>query len=195
MTETPSPLSLLDRFVLATSGGVANDKTVKACCAAVYGIDIVRLLLGESYHPGGMQLSRRLADALALQPGEHVLDVASGIGATAIMLAAEREAEVMGVDLGEAQVQQARGRVASAGLAGRVRFEVGDAERLPVEARTFDAVVCECAFCTFPDKVTAAAELSRALRGGGRLGVTDVWLNPDRLNPELSGLAGRIACL
>jgi hypothetical protein len=30
---------------------------------------------------------------------------------------------------------------------------------------------------------------------GGRVGITDVWLDPDRLDPELAGLAGRVACL
>lgn len=45
---------------------------VKACCAAAYSSDAVALLLGDSYHPGGTTLTRRLADALALSPGERV---------------------------------------------------------------------------------------------------------------------------
>ncbi|MGH8985772.1 MAG: class I SAM-dependent methyltransferase, partial [Acidimicrobiia bacterium] len=141
------------------------------------------------------ELTRRVANAVGLQPGERVLDVASGIGTSALLLAAEREVEVLGVDLGESQVARARTRATEAGLDGRVRFEIGDAERLPVDDASFDAAVCECAFCTFPDKDTAAAELTRILRGGGRVGITDVWLDPARLEPELQGLAGRVACL
>lgn len=196
MTTTSSPLAALTHLAQGLqSGGQVDPETVKVCCAAAYGIDLVGLLIGASYHPGGIELTRRLADVLALKPRERVLDVASGIGTTAILLAAEREANVLGVDLGDAQVLQSRGRAATAGLADRVRFEIGDAERLPVQDATFDAVVCECAFCTFPDKVTAAAELSRVLRPAGRVGITDVWLNRARLVPELSGLVGRIACL
>jgi SAM-dependent methyltransferase len=168
---------------------------IKACCAAAYGVDLVPLFLGDSYHPGGAALTRRLADLLGLQRGERVLDVAAGIGTTSLLLAGELGVETLGIDLGDAQVARARRRAAQAGLADCVRFEVGDAERLPVPDAGFDVVVCECAFCTFPDKPTAAGELVRVVRPGGRIGIADVWLEPARLDPELSGLAGRVACL
>jgi arsenite methyltransferase len=167
----------------------------KGCCAATYGSDVVALLLGDSYHPGGLALTRRLADRLGLRPGQRILDVASGRGATALTLAREYDAQVTGVDLSDANVALANGAAQAAGLAGQVRFEVGDAERLPVETGAFDAVVCECAFCTFPDKPTAAAELARVLRPGGRLGITDVTVDPDRLPAELTGLGAWIACI
>jgi arsenite methyltransferase len=169
--------------------------TVKACCAATYGLDLVALFLGESYHPGGIDLTRRLADAMELRAGERVVDVAAGVGTTATLLAQERGVVVTGVDLGAAQVAKARARAASLGLGDRVGFEVGDAERLPLGDARADAAVCECAFCTFPGKEAAAAELVRVLRPGGRLGITDIWLEPGSLAPDLQGLAGRVACL
>jgi SAM-dependent methyltransferase len=168
---------------------------VKACCAATYGLDVVAMLLGDSYHPGGRALTRRLADAVGLRPGDRVLDVASGIGTTALLLAAEREVEVVGVDLGPVQVARASRRAAQLGLAGRVRFDVGDAERLSFPDASFSVVVCECALCTFPAKDDAAAELARVLAPGGRVGITDVWLEPRRLDDDLQGMAGRVACL
>ena len=167
----------------------------KACCAATYGSDVVALLLGESYHPGGLALTRRLADRLGLRPGAAVLDVASGRGASALLLAGEYGADVTGVDLSPANVAAAVEVSRAAGRTDRVRFRPGDAERLPVADAAFDAVVCECAFCTFPDKPTAAAELARVLRPGGRLGITDVTVDPGRLPPELAGLGGWIACV
>ena len=173
----------------------SDPDVVKTCCATAYGFDLVGLFLGESYHPGGRALTRRLADTIDLGPGERVLDVAAGIGTTALLLAAERDVDVVGIDLGATQVARARTRAEAAGLTPRARFEVGDAERLPVDDASVDAVVCECAFCTFPDKGTAAAELARVLRPGGRAGITDVWLDPARLDPELRGLAGRVACM
>lgn len=195
MTTTDSLQSLAHMIDGFRDTDPTDPEAVKACCATAYGIDLVALLLGDSYHPGGADLTRRLANALDLRPGERVLDVACGIGSTALLLAAERGVDVTGVDLGGPQVARARHRAADADLDGRARFQVGDAERLPVDDASFDAAVCECALCTFPHKDTAAAELARAVRSGGRVGITDVWLEPTRLDPELSGLAGRVACL
>ncbi|HZD64719.1 MAG TPA: methyltransferase domain-containing protein [Acidimicrobiales bacterium] len=175
--------------------GPPAPEAVKACCARAYGVDLVGLFLGESYHPGGLALTRRLGEVLGLRPGERVLDVASGIGTTALLLAAEYGVEVVGVDLGEAQVARARSRAEAAGVGDRVRFEVGDAEGLAAEDASFDAVVCECAFCTFPAKETAASELARVTRPGGRVGIADVWLEPGHLDPALAGLAGWVACV
>ncbi len=167
----------------------------KACCAAAYSTDLVAMVLGESFHPGGRTLTRRLAGVTRLRAGQRVLDVASGPGTTAVLLAQEFGVTVDGIDLGAASVQRAVAAAEQAGLGDRVRFRTGDAERLPFEDATFDAVICECAFCTFPDKQTASAELARVLRPGGRAGLSDVTLSPGGLPPELMGLAGWVACL
>jgi arsenite methyltransferase len=195
VTALPSATAIGELVGAVQAGASGDPEAVKSCCAAVYGVDVVALFLGESYHPGGADLTRRLADALSLHAGERVLDVAAGIGTTALLLAAERDVDVLGVDLGANQVARALARAEAAGLGERARFEVGDAERLPVEDGAFDAVVCECAFCAFPDKATAATELARVIGSGGRVGITDVWLDPGRLDPELAGLAGRVACV
>ena len=172
-----------------------DDTDLKLCCATAYQRDAVALILGESYHPGGLDLTRRLGRALDLRRGQKVLDVASGPGATAFLLAAEFGVAVEGVDLGAQSVEAASAKAEANGLSGQIRFTVGDAERLPLDDESVDAVVCECAFCTFPDKPTAAAEMARVLRPGGRIGITDVALDPNRLHDELKTLAGWVACL
>ncbi|MCZ4126114.1 class I SAM-dependent methyltransferase [Streptomyces sp. H39-S7] len=168
---------------------------LKACCAAAYSSDVVALLLGDSYHPGGTALTRRLTGHLALTDASRVLDVASGRGTTALLLADAFGVCVDGVDYSPANTALAQGTAAATGLAERVTFTTGDAEHLPFPDGVFDAVVCECALCTFPDTVQAAAEFARVLRPGGRVGIADVTAAPDRLPPELTGLGARIACI
>lgn len=174
---------------------MSTSEEIKACCATAYEQDAVALVLGESYHPGGLTLTRRLAGMLGLRPGARVLDAAAGPGATARLLAIEHDVRVDGVDLGQATVDQARRATAAAGLAGRVRFHPGDAERLPLPDGVFDALVCECAFCTFPDKAAAAAEFARVLRPGGRVGITDVTVGEDALPAGLKTMAAWVACI
>ena len=95
---------------------------------------------------------------MELGPNSRVLDVAAGTGGSALFLAERFGCEVVGIDYSRESVALANAAAAEAGLAGRVRFELGDAEQLPFDNGSFDAVICECAFCTFPDKTKAAAE-------------------------------------
>ncbi len=169
-------------------------EVVKQCCADLYASDWVRLLLGESFHPGGLTLTSRLGSVLDLGPGDHVLDVASGIGTSAIHLAGTFGCHVTGVDYSEENVERANHAAWSAGHDSLVTFVQGDAEHLDLPSAAFDVVICECALCTFPDKKAAVAEFRRVLRPGGRVGISDVTRDgtlPDALN----SLIARIACI
>lgn len=170
-------------------------ETIKTCCAVGYSSDLVSLLLGDSYHPGGLDLTRRLLDQLGLAPGSRLVDVASGIGTTVLLAASEYDAQADGVDLSPANVTLATGAAAARGLDDRAIFHLGDAEALPLVDGGWDAVVCECALCTFPDKQTAVAEMARVLKPGGRIGITDMTAERDRLPPELTTLQAWIACV
>ncbi len=167
---------------------------VKQCCATFYGSDFARLLLGESFHPGGTRLTERLGGMLALTRESHVLDVASGRGTSAFCLAEKFDCKITGVDLSEENVRLANHEAEQRGLSGSVSFQIADAENLPFADSTFDAVVCECAFCTFPDKPQAAQQLLRILKPGGYLGLSDLTRTQESI-PELEGLLSWIACI
>lgn len=174
---------------------MTSPEQIKACCAAAYSSDAVALLLGDSYHPGGAPLTRRLAALLDLSPGHRVADIASGPGATARLLAAEFGVVTDGIDVAQRSIERAREATRRAGLEQAVRFHVGDAERIPFPDNTFDAVVTECSYCTFPDKAAAAAEFARVLRPGGRLGVADVTTADSGLPGELTTVSAWVACI
>ena len=139
------------------TGLQVSPETIKRCCAAAYDHAAVRILVGDALHPGGAQLTERLGRLLNLTQTSRVLDVASGRGDGALVLAARLGCEVVGLDFGRRNVETAAKEARNLKLADRVAFYCGDAERLPFADGTFDAVVCECALCTFPDKPTASS--------------------------------------
>jgi ubiquinone/menaquinone biosynthesis C-methylase UbiE len=167
---------------------------IKQCCCIAYSGEAAKYLLGDSFHPGGLELTAELASLLGLNPKSTVLDVAAGKGTTALFLGETYGCKVVGIDLSEQNVHEARTSAAARGLAQRVEFQIADGEALPFAASRFDAIVCECAFCTFPDKKAAAREFARVLRPGGCVGITDITRDSVTL-PELDGLFAWIACI
>ena len=167
---------------------------IKQCCARLYESELVSRLLGDSFHPGGAALTERLGQLLGLTPESRVLDAASGRGTSAVLIAQRFGCAVVGVDLSAQNVAHATVEADRLGLAGQVTFRVGDAERLPIDDASVDAVICECAFCTFPDKPRAAREFGRVLKPGGRVGLSDITRAPGPKG-ELSDLMAWIACL
>jgi arsenite methyltransferase len=167
---------------------------LKSCCATLYESDFARLLLGDSFHPGGLRLTQQLGELLNLSSGLRVLDVASGKGESAIFLARHFGCEVVGIDFGAENVKESVARASDAGVGKFAQFRQGDAERIDFADAEFDAAVSECAFCTFPDKQAAAAEFARILKPGGKVGLSDLTRSTS-LAPELEGLLAWIACI
>jgi SAM-dependent methyltransferase len=171
------------------------DAELACYCASPYDSPAARWLLGGEFHPGGDVLTRRLAHLAGVRPGWRVLDVASGSGPTARLLASELGAEVTGVELSRESIAAARREAEAAGLGERARFVEGDAQALPIASGAFDAVVCECALCLFSGKAQAVAEMRRALRPGGAVAIADVTAELEDLPASLRGAAARVACI
>lgn len=167
---------------------------IKNCCAVLYSNDLVRLLVGESLHPGGLELTQRTGELLALGPGRKLLDVACGPGTSAIWLAREFGCEVTGVDYAKRSIAAADHAATASGVSDRARFLLGDAERLPLPDASFDAVMCECSLCTFPDKPAAVREIFRVLAPGGRFALSDL-VRTGPVPRELQGLFAWVACI
>lgn len=173
---------------------ISADQNVKLCCASFYQSDIARMLLGDVFHPGGLALTERLGAAIGLERNDSVLDVACGRGASAVHLAMRFGCRVTGLDYGLENLAAAGDHARSKGVTRLASFRQGDAEGLPLEDGTFDAVISECSFCTFPDKGTAAVEMARVLRPGGRLGLTDMTIT-GRLPEDVRSLLAWVACV
>jgi SAM-dependent methyltransferase len=109
-----------------------------------------------------------LCEAVDLRSGSAVLDVACGTG-NAALAAARRFCSVTGVDFVPALLERGRARAAFEGL--DVEFVEGDAEALPFPDASFDVVLSTFGVMFAPDQATAAAELLRVCRPGGRIGL------------------------
>jgi arsenite methyltransferase len=172
-----------------------SDAGFKRCCASVYEHPAVRWLLGDELHPGGEATTLRALELAGVGSGDLLLDVACGHGASALLAARQLGCRVVGLEYGAWAVQEATAAARTAGLQARVSFRRGDAEALPFESASFDAVLCECSLCTFPDKARAARELRRVLRPGGRLALCDVVVEHSRLVADLRGPLAVLACV
>jgi SAM-dependent methyltransferase len=110
-----------------------------------------------------------LVAALGPRPSERWLDVATGTGAGAIR-AARAGADVTGLDVSPRMLDVARRSAAANGL--QLRFDLGDAERLPYRDGDFDVVSSAQGVIFVSDPTAAARELARVCRPGGRVGLT-----------------------
>lgn len=170
------------------------DREIKVCCATFYQSDVVRMLLGDVLHPGGLALTHRLGEAIELGPDDRVLDVACGRGVSAVHLGEHFGCHVTGLDYGLENIAAAEAHAADRGVAHLTTFRQGDAESLPFQDSTFDAIISECSFCTFPDKATAAAEMARVLHPDGRLGLIDMTVSGP-LPEDIQTLLAWVACV
>lgn len=103
-------------------------------------------------------------ERLNLQKGTRVLDVACGTGNLALP-AARLGADVIGLDIAPNLIEQARANAENENL--KIQFDVGDAENMPYEDASFDAVVTMFGAMFAPRPVVAAAELKRVCRPKG----------------------------
>ena len=129
-------------------------------------------------------ISRGIADSiehcvmrLNARAGERVLDLATGTGWTSRRVA-QGGALVTGVDIAADLLIAARENARAANMS--IDYQIGDAENLPFEDGSFDAVVSTCGvmFATRPQ--AAARELARVTRKGGRIALT-TWLQDGNL--------------
>lgn len=137
----------------------------------------------ESGHAGIYEMCKddypQMLEELELEPFEDALDVGCGTGAVLELLHARYPSKhLTGLDLTPGMIDVARAKQLD-----NVSFVVGDAEALPFEPRSFDAVLCSNSFHHYPHPERFFAEVARVLRPGGRLVLRDyasndvaVWL-------------------
>jgi SAM-dependent methyltransferase len=130
----------------------------------------------------GMPVSVAMVDALSLQPGERVLELAAGPGDTGFMAAEliQPGGTLISSDGADAMLEVARERASEAGVRN-VEFKQLELEWIDLPTASIDAVLCRWGIMLIVDPAAAAQEIRRVLRAGGRAAFA-VWDSPER-NP------------
>lgn len=147
--------------------------------------------VGLTKHLGSMAATRKLVELCRLDSGKYVLEVGCGVGATVPYLVRSVGCRVVGVDLVEGMIEQARERATEAGVGDSAQFSVADARMLPFAAGVFDAVVMESVNVFFDHKLRAMEEYVRVTKPGGYVGITEMtWL--EEPSPEVEAYYRRV---
>jgi SAM-dependent methyltransferase len=133
----------------------------------------------DEFHIGGAEATAALLEKLSIRPDMEVLDIGSGIGGPARMIATRYECRVTGVDLTPHFVETARALSAMCGMEERVRFEVGSAVALPLPDASFDLALLLHVGMNVPDKAALFREAHRVLRDSGTFAVYEVMRTGD----------------
>ncbi|WP_262027236.1 class I SAM-dependent methyltransferase [Microvirga sp. Mcv34] len=139
------------------------------------------------FEPFAEDLAARLRD---IGQG-RVLETAAGTGIVtrALVRALPPGVEIVATDLNQAMLDLAAQRL----QAPNVKWQQADAQKLPFEDASFDAIVCQFGVMFFPDKQAAYREALRLLKPGGRL-VFSVWnsLDHNEVSQIISDAAGKL---
>jgi len=118
---------------------------------------------------------RRTVRALELVPGSRVADLATGTADMALeVVRLEPKATVIGLDPSPRMLDVGRAKVDAAGAGDRVTLRLGDAQVLPLDDASVDAVTIAFGIRNVPDRERALREMARVTRPNGRVAILEL---------------------
>ncbi|MEM1348726.1 MAG: bifunctional demethylmenaquinone methyltransferase/2-methoxy-6-polyprenyl-1,4-benzoquinol methylase UbiE [Myxococcota bacterium] len=118
---------------------------------------------------------RKAVRSLEVGGGDRVLDVATGTGDLAIMIARRHQGvDVKGIDPSANMIGVGNEKIAEIGLSERVALDIGDGLALPFEEDTFDGAVVAFGIRNFPDRLKGLEEMARVTKPGRKVVVLEL---------------------
>lgn len=128
----------------------------------------------DQFHGRGLEATLEIAELMEASPGDHILDIGSGIGGPARYFASRFGCRVTGIDLTSEFCDVARHLTRLLKLEERVKFELGDALLMPFADASFDGAYSMNVSMNVADKSTLYREINRVLKPGGWLLLSEV---------------------
>ena len=133
--------------------------------------------VGLTKHIGGLEATEVILELCHISKGMYVLDVGCGAGITPVFIAKRYGCRVVGVDISEGMVKRSKESIKRERVTDRVEFRVADAQDLPFDDNSFDAVITESVTAFPEDKQKAVNEYVRVTKSGGYVGLNEsTWL-------------------
>ena len=142
----------------------------------------LRQISGLTLRPGGVDLTDRALSWCRFAVGDSLLDVGCGVGASVEHLRNTYGLAVAGIDPSRTLIAEGLARNPALPLAE------GSAEALPVADGELDGILCECVLSVVHRPLQALREFARAIRPGGALILSDLYLRGDAERDRLTGL-------
>ncbi len=133
----------------------------------------------DQLHMGGREATRALADKLHLKPGMRILDVGSGLGGTARLLASEYGCHVTALDLTEAFCRASAKLTELTHLSNLIDTVQGDAVDSTLPAASFDLIWCQHTQMNIANKPGLLEEFKRLVKPSGMLALHEVFTGPN----------------
>ena len=151
-------------------------------------ISFLEELWGDGFlSPGGSDEVKKVLEGIKIK-NQRVLDIGSGSGACAVLLAKNYLAkQVVGIDVEPPVCDAARDYVLAAGLSEKISIELVSPGQLPFEDGSFEVVFSKDSIIHIPDKSALASDVFRVLKPGGQFAASDWLISHDgKPSPEMS---------
>lgn len=150
---------------------------MKRCNA--YENNSMKEVLGETLRPGGFSLTEKSVQFCGLEPGDTVLDLGCGMGATVGYLYDNHRIKAVGIDPSEKLLGLARKKY------GFADFVLGTGENIPFKEDSFTGVFAECTLSLMEDLGAVLEEVFRVMKKDGWLVISDVYAKNPAFLKEL----------